>query len=150
MNEGEYLDDKKHGLWTTYYANGSKRTEGHYNRGKKEGVWIQYWPSGGKKSEGAFADDKFTGPHTVYHENGNIAHHGVYNVHVGRSSDGTKEGPWTYYEEDGKTVWRIITYHHGSRTKEDDIFHPRPGSAEDKPIAKRHQGLETPGSDAGL
>ncbi len=131
MNEGEYLDDQKHGLWITYYANGSKRSEGSYNRGLKEGLWLQYWPDGSIKSEATFRNDKFTGPCTVYHANGNIAHQGYYNVHEGRSADGTKEGPWTYYEEDGVTVWRIITYHHGSRTKPDDIFQPQPGSSED-------------------
>ena len=37
------------------------------------------------------------------------------------SADGRKEGVWLYYEEDGETVWRIITYKKGgSRAKPDE------------------------------
>ncbi len=37
MQDGEYLDGKKHGLWVTYYANGHQRSEGAYDRGVKQG-----------------------------------------------------------------------------------------------------------------
>ena len=125
MNDGEYLDGEKHGYWTTYYANGNKRSEGRYDHGIKEGFWIQYWPNGGKKSEGEFVDDKFTGKYMAYHPNGNRELEGVYNEHRGVPADGTKEGPWSYFEDDGETIWRIITYHRGARTKPDEIYKPR-------------------------
>jgi antitoxin component YwqK of YwqJK toxin-antitoxin module len=124
MKDGEYLDGEKHGLWITFYANGNKRSEGRYDRGKKEGPWIQYWPNGNKKSEGTFQDNRFTGQYTAYHENGNLQLHGVYNEFKGASSDGTKEGEWCYFEEDGETIWRKITYHRGSRSKPDEILRP--------------------------
>jgi antitoxin component YwqK of YwqJK toxin-antitoxin module len=126
MTDGEYVDGEKHGYWTTYYANGNKRSEGLYNRGKKEGVWIQYWQNGSKKSEGTFRDGQFTGRYMAYHENGSRQLEGVYNEFSGVPADGTKEGVWTYYEDDGETIWRKITYHRGSRTKPDEIFRPRP------------------------
>ena len=118
MNDGEYLDGQKHGLWITYYANGNKRGEGSYDRGRKEGEWIQYWPNGSKKSVATFIEDRFTGLYMAYHDNGNRATQGYYNEHQ------TKEGPWTFYETDGETVWRIVTYHHGSRSKPDELFRP--------------------------
>ena len=41
--------------------------------------------------------------------------------HVGKSYDGKKEGPFYNYEEDGKTMWLIITYKRGgSRAKPDE------------------------------
>ena len=46
---------------------------------------------------------------------------GAYPKHVGKSYDGKKEGPFYNYEEDGKTVWLIITYKRGgSRAKPDE------------------------------
>lgn len=120
MRDGEYLDGKKHGYWITYFANGSKMSEGAYTEGKKEGVWIQYWSNGNKKSEGTFKNGVFTGLFTGYHENGNRRYQGRYNEHQGVSADGTKEGPWHYYDKDGETVNRIITYKRGSRTKPDE------------------------------
>ena len=122
MTDGEYLDGEKHGVWITYYANGNKRSEGSYNRGKKEGLWLQFWPNGIKKSEGTFKNDKFTGLYIAYHKNGNREYQGNYNEHNGSSADGTKEGEWCYYEADGETLWRKITYHRGSRTKPDEVF----------------------------
>ena len=129
MTDGEYLDGEKHGMWITYYANGNKRSEGRYDRGLKEGPWIQYWPNGNKKSEGTFKGGKFTGDYTAWHENASLQLRGRYNEHQGASADGTKEGEWRYYEDDGETVWRIITYHRGSRSKPDQIM--RPPSGED-------------------
>jgi antitoxin component YwqK of YwqJK toxin-antitoxin module len=124
MTDGEYLDGEKHGFWTAYYANGNKRSEGRYDRGRKEGPWTQYWPNGNVKSVGTFLDDRFTGTYRAYHENGSLELEGVYNEYCGASSDGTKEGEWTYFEPDGTTIWRKITYHRGSRTKPDEIFRP--------------------------
>ena len=130
MNDGDYLDGEKHGDWVTYYANGNKRSEGGYKRGKKDSLWIQYWPNGIKKSEGRFAEDKFAGPYTAYHENGNRAYQGRYNEGTGTSADGTKEGVWCYYGEDGESIWRKITYRRGSRTKPDEILGDRPNISE--------------------
>lgn len=125
MNDGEYVDGEKHGEWISYYANGNKRSEGRYNKGKKEGLWRQYWPNGNPKSEGTFKDNKFTGLYTSYYENGKRSYQGRYNDFNGSSADGTKEGEWRSYEEDGETVWRVITYHRGSRSKPDEILRPR-------------------------
>ena len=37
------------------------------------------------------------------------------------SADGRKEGVWLCYEEDGETIWRVITYKKGgSRAKPDE------------------------------
>ena len=58
LTDGEMLNGKKHGYWTTYYANGFKRSEGRYIHGKKEGLWIQYYKNGNKTSEASFRDGK--------------------------------------------------------------------------------------------
>jgi antitoxin component YwqK of YwqJK toxin-antitoxin module len=124
VTDGEYLDGEKHGPWTTYYANGNKRSEGQYDRGKKVGPWTQYWPNG-NKSEGTFREGVFTGTYRAFHENGALEVEGVYNEWRGASTDGTKEGPWTYFQPDGVTPWRRITYHRGARSQPDEIYGPR-------------------------
>ena len=119
---GEMVDGKKHGYWVTYYANGHKRSEGSYIAGKKEGLWIQYHKNGNKAIEASFRDGKHEGAYIGYNENGNLGMKGSYPKHVGKSYDGKKEGPFYYYEEDGETVWRIITYKKGgSRAKPDEF-----------------------------
>ena len=120
MRDGEYVEGEKDGPWVSYYANGNKMSEGTYRGGKKHGIWIQYWPNGNKKSEGTFVDGKYTGLYTCYYRNGNRQWHGYYNPIRGVSADGTKEGAWLTYEEDGVTVKRRITYKRGSRTKPDE------------------------------
>ena len=121
LTDGEMIDGKKHGYWVTYYANGLKRSEGGYVHGKKEGPWITYHKNGNKASEASFRDGKYEGPCITYHENGNLRSRGAYPKHVGKSYDGKKEGPFYGYEDDGETVWHIVTYKKGgSRAKPDE------------------------------
>ncbi len=105
----------------SYYANGNVQREGSYRSGQKDGFWVQYWPNGGKKSEATFVNGKYTGLYTSYHENGKRRTQGLYNEIKGVSADGTKEGVWNDYEEDGETIRRKITYSRGSRTKPDEM-----------------------------
>lgn len=114
---GEYLDGEKHGLWITYFANGQKKREGAYNRGKKEGPWILYHQNGNIMTESNFTDDKYTGLYTSYHSNGKRRWQGRYNECKGNSADGTKEGAWIGYEQDGETIKSETIYHRGSKVK---------------------------------
>lgn len=83
--EGEYVDNKKQGIWREYFANGKKRSEGaydhdlltgehrrwddeghllavnHYRAGFADGVQTTFLPSGQKQSEATFALGKQVG-----------------------------------------------------------------------------------------
>ena len=120
MRDGDYINGMKHGLWISYYADGTKMSEGHYCNGQKDGPWTLYWPNCQKKSEAMFANGKYVGLYTSYHENGNRRWQGRYNGITGTSADGTKDGVWLDYEEDGETVKRRMTYKRGSKTKPDE------------------------------
>ena len=85
-------------------------------------MWLQHWPNCNKKSEATFQNGLFTGLYIAYYENGKRRLQGRYNDYKGVPSDGTKEGPWSDYNEDGETLHRKITYPHGSRAKPDEIF----------------------------
>ena len=118
---GEMVNGKKHGYWITYYASGVKRSEGNYVKGNKDGLWIYYHKNGNQSGEESFRNGKHEGDCITYHENGNLRSKGVYPKHIGKSYDGKKEGTWFNYEEDGETVWLIVTYKKGgSRAKPDE------------------------------
>ena len=121
LSEGKTVNGKKDGYWATFYANGNKRSEGSYRMGVKEGNWIQYYRNGNKSSEGRFKNGLNEGWYVCYHENGTKRWEGDYGPHVGKSYDGRKEGRWLCYSaRDGKTIWRLIHYKHGSRSRPDE------------------------------
>jgi hypothetical protein len=122
MNDGETIDGKKEGRWVSYFADGTLQREGEYRGGKKHGLWLQYWPNGNKKSEATFVDGKYSGLYTSFHPNGKRQFQGYYNEARGVPADGTKQGVWCDYADDGETVRRRITYHRGSRTKPDEVL----------------------------
>ncbi len=123
LSEGKTVNGKKDGHWVTLYANGNKRSEGAYRMGAKKGHWIQYYQNGNKTSEGSFKNGLFEGWYVCWYENGHKKWEGDYGPHVGKSYDGKKEGPWLCYSaKDGETVWRTITYKHGSRAQPDEFL----------------------------
>lgn len=42
---GYFKGNKRHGLWTSFSANGQKRSMGTYHKGKKVSKWL-FWSSG--------------------------------------------------------------------------------------------------------
>ena len=122
LEDGEYKDGKKHGHWVLYYAAGGKRREGDYAMGKKSGEWVEYHKNGQPASVNHYKEDKPTGSFIAYYASGKKRETGQFNEWIGKWSDGKKTGVWTFYDEDGKTVWRHITYKNGSRSQKDE--HP--------------------------
>lgn len=122
LEEGETTDGQKEGPWTTHYANGNKRSEGTYKNGLRHGDWTYYHKSGGVDHTVSFNEGKHVGDTVSYYEDGKLRQRGQYNEFRGKSTDGKKTGPWYFYAEDGKTLWRIITYKNGARSKKDE--HP--------------------------
>ena len=89
--------------------------EGDFKDGKKHGPWTLYYPNGNKKSEATFSEGKYVGLYTSFHPNGNRRWQGRYNEITGTSADGTKDGVWLDYAEDGETVKRRMTYKRGAK-----------------------------------
>ena len=106
--------------------------EGDFKDGKKHGPWMLYWPNGNKKSEANFVDGKYTGLYTSYHENGKRRWQGRYNEITGTSADGTKDGVWLDYAEDGETIVRRMTYKRGSKVRPDEYAPFEHSAAEGK------------------
>lgn len=69
--EGNYNEnEKRNGLWVSYYDNGVKWSETHYTNGLKNGHTISFFPNGKPRYIGEYQDDKQTGDWFFYNETG--------------------------------------------------------------------------------
>ena len=92
LNEGLYLDDKKHGTWTTYntYTYGScdnDWSEGDVINAKKEGWWaesnvdprlVDDFKATASRTQGNYIKSKQDGKWTEWHQNGQLEYEGNY------------------------------------------------------------------------
>jgi len=92
LNEGLYLDDKKHGTWTTYntYTYGScdnDWSEGDVINAKKEGWWaesnvdprlVDDFKATASRTQGNYINSKQDGKWTEWHQNGQLEYEGNY------------------------------------------------------------------------
>lgn len=60
------------------YASGQIKIEGTLVNEKRHGLWKSYYPDGKKWSETTFVDGVKTGPTTTYYENGMMRYNGQY------------------------------------------------------------------------
>lgn len=104
-SQGALKNGHEDGLWTEYYADGTKSSEGSYNQGLEEGPW-KYWSENGKlASEGAYSEGEMIGRWKTYFDSGAPESEGIY-IH------GKADGEWkTYDEESGKMA--IVKYKDG-------------------------------------
>lgn len=106
----------KDGKWTTWYENGTVRSEESYDKGTMTGIWksmfdngkteseinfvtgkaVFYNQRGGKSSEGTMVNGMIQKGNWIgYHENGNKNYEGSFNA------EGKKDGVWKFYDTQG-------------------------------------------------
>jgi len=109
----------KDGKWTTWFENGSLRSEEYYSNGTMVGTWksvydngqteaildftsgkaVYYNKNGVISSEGTIASGMICkGEWTGYYENGTKNYKGSYD------NEGRKDGVWTWWDEKGNVV----------------------------------------------
>lgn len=98
VEEGDYLDNKKIGIWTKYYPNGNKKHELTFTNNQPNGYAKFYYKDGTLQEEGMWKDNKWVGEYRYYHENGNLFYNWVYN------SQGKREGTQQYFYENGNLM----------------------------------------------
>lgn len=96
IEEGNYLDDKKNGLWKAYYANGNKKSEVEFKNNKANGKYVTYYENGKTEEEGTWKNNMNIGTFKRWHSNGNIAQEKTMN------SSGKPDGLVTYTYSNGK------------------------------------------------
>lgn len=63
-------NEKRDGLWKSFYRDGVLWSEGSYDDGMREGKTITYFPNGNKYYEGQFAQSKKVGVWKFWKEDG--------------------------------------------------------------------------------
>lgn len=91
---------------TTYFENGQVQSRQPYLSGFMAGVGQEYFASGKLRKETTYVRSVLLGPFRELREDGSLAVSGQYR-------NGRQSGVWTYYQEDGTTVDRAVTYRNG-------------------------------------
>jgi len=96
VEEGEYLDNKKTGVWTKYYPNGNQKHELTFANNIANGYAKIYYRSGLLQEEGIWKLNKWQGQYKYYYENGSMKYDWDYNA------SGKREGQQKYFHENGE------------------------------------------------
>lgn len=99
VEEGEYLDNKKTGVWTKYYPNGNKKHELTFANNVANGYAKIYYRNGQIQEEGIWKMNRWTGQYKFYYEDGTIKYDWSYN------SSGKREGQQKYFHENGVLMY---------------------------------------------
>ena len=94
--EGMYINNRKNGVWKTYYPNGVLKSEITYVNNRPNGYARIYYKNGKLSEEGYWKGTKWVGQYNYYYENGNKAYEWTFN------EQGKRSGKQKYYYESGK------------------------------------------------
>ncbi len=96
QSEGEFSDNKKRGVWKTYYTTGNIQSEITYNENKQNGYARIYHKNGKIAEEGTWVLNKWIGEYKSYYKNGQASYVWNYN------NSGKRSGYQRYFHENGK------------------------------------------------
>ncbi len=96
VEEGNFLNNKKHGIWKKYFFNGNLQSEITFQNGIPDGYAKIYHENGKVAEEGMWKVDKWVGNYKFFHENGNPSY--VWNF----DASGKRTGKQQYFHENGK------------------------------------------------
>jgi antitoxin component YwqK of YwqJK toxin-antitoxin module len=77
---GLMKDNKRDGLWKSWYENGLPWSETTFKAGKKYGKTTTWYDNGNKRYEGFFTNDKESGRWTFWKEDGSILDYKNYDL----------------------------------------------------------------------
>jgi antitoxin component YwqK of YwqJK toxin-antitoxin module len=101
IEEGNYLANKKQGLWKRYYATGKLQSEITYKNNIPNGPYSTYYPTGILEERGDWSYNKNIGNFERYHPNGVKSQAFIFD------NSGVRNGPQYYYHENGKTELEV-------------------------------------------
>jgi hypothetical protein len=121
---------------TSFYPDGSRKSDATYRAGELEGPWKQYFHGGKPRTQGVYAKGKETGTWKVWFAAGGLASERVFvaantvqvrefrpggrKAREGTLVDGQKHGRWVEYTEGGEALRQV--WDHGRRVSGVD-FH---------------------------
>ncbi|HLO92652.1 MAG: toxin-antitoxin system YwqK family antitoxin [Chloroflexota bacterium] len=101
--EENYVNGVPNGVWKTFYANGAIYEEMPYVNGIKEGTWMQYFYDGPIKTKATYKNGLLEGLATFYYPNGRVFISGPYIRNL-------KDGVWMHLNDKGiaekREIWQ--------------------------------------------
>ena len=97
--EGEYVNGKKNGVWTTTTADGTVRSEVTFVMGVARGLTSYYYAGGTLMERGTWNVDHWEGDYERFYPDGGKSCHFSYN------EKGQRQGHQTYYHENGNVMF---------------------------------------------
>jgi len=102
IEEGTYLDNRKHGTWTKYHKDGkTPRLVGEFNQGRPKGSYKKMYSNGRVMEEGVFEDGKQKGVYKKFYTSGKLAQEKNFN------DQGLEEGKQKYYYPNGQVEFEL-------------------------------------------
>jgi antitoxin component YwqK of YwqJK toxin-antitoxin module len=95
VEQGQYLNNKKDGVWHSYYDDGTTKHEITYKNGKAIGPTRFYYDNGLISEEGIWHIDHWEGNYKFYNKNGRLAYDWNYD------QAGNRTGEQKYYHSNG-------------------------------------------------
>ena len=95
VEEGEYVNNRKTGVWTKYYPNGNKKHELTFANNIANGYAKIYYRTGQLQEEGIWKMNRWSGQYKYYYPDGVLKYDWNYN------GSGKREGEQKYYHENG-------------------------------------------------
>jgi antitoxin component YwqK of YwqJK toxin-antitoxin module len=103
VEEGNFISNRKDGLWKKYYPNGKIKSEIEYKNGKPSGKFVTYFDNGQIEENGTWKTGKFTGSYEMYYPNGQIRTQKTFN------ESGQPEGKVVMYHPNGQKEIEFTT-----------------------------------------
>ena len=73
-----HVDGMYHGMYKSYYEDGTLDFEGRYEQNTMEGLWKKFYPNGQLQEEVTFSNNEENGPFTEYYKTGHKKAEGNY------------------------------------------------------------------------
>ncbi len=96
--EGLYENNRKTGIWKTYFLNGNLKSEITYKNNQPDGYAKIYYENGKLSEEGIWKGTMWVGSYNYYHATGVKAYEWSFN------ENGKRSGIQKYYYENGKLL----------------------------------------------
>ena len=98
VEEGNYENSRKQGLWKFFFPNGKVKSEIAYVNSRPNGIYKTYYENGQVEEEGAWKNNRNTGDFKRYYENGQVSQKFSFN------ETGKRNGKQEYYYENGQLM----------------------------------------------
>lgn len=98
IEQGNYKNSRKNGLWTKFFASGKTKSEIEYLNSRPNGAYKTYFPNGQVEEEGTWKNNRNTQTFKRYYENGQVSQDFAFNT------SGKRDGKQTYFYENGQVM----------------------------------------------